>query len=161
MNSRLLERLRVIPAFVPIDTTGAGQDGDWVNLKFYRRALVVIQQGAWAGGTPAVTFEQATDNAASGAKTLGYTERWDGTALTDDILAKTTVSSNTSNLANAANGLMLVEFHAQDLDIANGFTHFRVRVASPGANADLIAGFYILGDPAYEGLPSTLPSVIA
>ena len=161
MNDRLLERLRVVPAAVPIDTTGAAVAGDWVNLKFYRRVLVVIQQGAWAGGTPALTFEQAQDNAGTGAKTLASTERWNATALTDDLPEKAAVSSNTSNLANAANGLTLVEFHAQDLDIANGFTHLRVNVASPGANADLIAAFYILGDPSYAGKPDTLPSAIA
>lgn len=161
MNTRLLERLKIVPAWVPVDTTGAGQDGDWINLKNYRRVLCVILQGAWAGGTPAVTFQQATDNAATGAKTLSYTERWDGTALTDDTLAKTTVSSDTSNLANAANGFTVVEFHAQDLDIDGGFTHMRMRVASPGANADLIAGFYVLGDPAYTSKPETHPSAIA
>lgn len=161
MQGRIIENCRVVPAFVPIDSTGAAQTGDWVNMKHFRRCLVVIQQGAWAGGTPAVTFEQAQDNASTGAKELAYTERWDATALTDDLLAKTTVSSNTSNLANAANGLMVVEFHAQDLDIANGFTHLRVKVASPGANADLIAAWYLLADPAYAGKPDTLPSAIA
>lgn len=160
MQGRIIENCRIVPAFVPIDTTGAARAGDWVNLKFYRRCAVVILQGAWAGGTPAVTFEQATDASGSGAKTLAYTERWDGTALTDDILGRTAVSSNTSNLANAANGFMVVEFHAQDLDIANGFTHLRVNVASPGSNADLIAGLYILADPAYAGKPDTLPSTI-
>src|SRR4051812_27973674 len=114
---RLLERLRVIPAFVPIDTTGAVQNGDWVSLKFHRRCLFVIQQGAWAGGTPAVTFSQAKDNAGTGAKALSYVERWDATALTNDLPARAAVTSDTSNLANAANGLMLVEFHAQDLDM--------------------------------------------
>lgn len=161
MQGRLIENLKVVPAFVPIDTNGAGADGDWVNLRYFRRILTVIQQGAWAGGTPAVTFEQATSAAGAGAKALGYSERWDGTALTDDILAKTAVTSDTSNLANAANGTMQVEHSAKDLDIANGFTHMRVRVATPGANADLIAAFYVLGDPAWAARPDTLPSAIA
>lgn len=161
MSDRLIERLKFISAIVPIDTTGAGADGDWVNLKFHRRIAIVILQGAWAGGTPAVTFEQATSAAGAGAKALAYTERWDGTALTDDVLARTVVAANTSNLAAAANGLMVVELHAQDLDVNNGFAWVRVRVASPGANADLIAALYVLGDPAWAGLPSTLPSAIA
>lgn len=161
MQGRLLEQIRCVPAFVPIDTTGAAQTGDWVNLKHYRRILVVIQQGAWAGGTPALTFEQAQDNADTGAKALSYTEKWSHTGLSSDTLAKATVSSDTSNLPATANTITLVEFHAQDLDLANGFTHIRVKTASPGSNADLIAAFYILGNPAYAALPSTLPSVIA
>ena len=160
MQGRLIEQLKIVPAIVPIDATGAGQDGDWINLKHYRRVLVVIQQGAWAGGTPAVTFEQAKTAAGGSSKALGYTERWNATALTNDVPAKVTVTSDTSNLANAANGLMLVEFHQQDLDVANNFTHMRVRIATPGSNADLVAAFYILGNPAHAGLPSTLPTVI-
>lgn len=160
-NERLIERLRIVSSCVPIDTTGAAQSGDWVNLKYYRRMLVVIQQGAWAGGTPAVTFSQASDAAGTGAKALAYAERWDATALTNDVPAKTAVTSSTSNLAAAANGTMLVEFHCQDLDLVNGFTHIRVNIASPGANADLVCVLLILGDPAYSGLPSSLPTAIA
>jgi hypothetical protein len=161
MADRLLERLSVVPAIVPIDCNAAAQDGDWVNLKANRRILVVVFLGAWAGGTPALTFRQAKDNAGGSAKALSYTERWDGTALTTDVPTKTTVTSDTSNLVATANTFYQVEFHAQDLDIANGFTHIQVRVASPGANADLIAALYILGDPEYTRVPNLHTTVIA
>lgn len=161
MQGRILENCRVVPALLPKDITGAAQEGDWVSVKHWRRCLTVLQQGAWAGGTPAVTFEQATDAAGTGAKALAYSERWDATALTDDTPARTAVASDTSNLANAANGLMMVEHHQQDLDVAGGFTHLRVKVATPGANADLLAAFYLLGDGRYSGKPDTLPSAIA
>lgn len=161
MNSRLIERLKVVQASVPVDITGAGSNGDWVSLKYFRRCLTIVQQGAWAGGTPALTFEQATDASGTGAKPLSYTERWNGTALTDDTYEKATVASDTSNLANAANGVVLVEHHSQDLDLANGFAYIRAKVASPGSNADLLSITYVLGDPAYECLPPAQPSAIS
>jgi len=160
MMGMLLENLKVVPAFVPINSTGAGQDGDWVNLKNFRRCLILIQKGAWAGGTPAVTVEQAKDASGTDGKALSFTKQYSGTALTADTLTENTVTSNTFNLSATANEFHLIEFHAQDLDIANGFTHLRLRVATPGANADLISATYILGDPRVAAGPTVLPTVI-
>lgn len=159
MQGLLIERLRIVSAAVPLDITGAGFNGDWVHLKHWRRALVVLQSGAWAGGTAAVTLEQATDASGTSGKALAFAYQYVSTALTSDVPTKTTVTSNTFNIS-AANKLHVIDLHAQDLDIANGFTHFRAVVATPGANADLLACLYILGDGVYSGLASTLPSVI-
>jgi len=160
MQGRILEHIKPVSCFVPIDTTGAGQDGDWVNLKHFRKLVGIIQQGAWAGGTPAVTFQQASDNAGTGAKALDIEYYYQGTHGTDDAYAKTAISSDTFNLPNTANTITMVEIHAQDLDINNGFTHVRMRVASPGANADLISALYLLGGGDFAMKTEDMPSVI-
>ena len=147
MSEQLLESLHVVSAIVPINTTGAAAAGDWISMKGYRRMLCIIQQGAWAGGTPALTFAQATAAAGTGTKALSYTKRYDGVALTQDILTSAAVTSDTSNLSSTANSFVVVEFHEQDLDRANGFYYVQINVASPGANADLISAIVILGDP--------------
>jgi|AGTN01.2.fsa_nt_gi hypothetical protein len=160
MNARLLERLKVVVGAVPIDTTGAAVTGDYVNMKSYRRLLIVIEQGAWAGGTPAVTLKQATDVAASGEKALSFSEYWQGTALTDDTYARTAVVSDTFNLPATANTVTLIEVHQQDLDLNNSFSCVRVNIASPGSNADLVSVTYILGDPEHTSKPETHISAI-
>lgn len=160
MNNRLLESLKIVKAAVPIDTTGAAVTGDYVNMKYWRRLMIVISQGAWAGGTPAVTLKQASDVAATGEKALAFTEYWQGTALTDDIYAKTAVVSNTFNLPATANTVTIIEIHQQDLDVNNSFNCVRVGIASPGSNADLIDVTYVLGDPVTESKPETHPSAI-
>lgn len=160
-NSRLIEHAKVVPAFVPINATGAAQDGDWCKFGPFKRCCVIIQKGAWAGGTPAITLEQATTNAGAGAKALAFTEKWDGTALTDDILAKVAVSSNTFNLSTTANEFHCIEVKDSDLDINNGFKFIRVRMATPGANNDLVAALYVFYDAAYPIYPETQPTVIA
>ena len=142
---RLTEEAHFVSAVVPINTTGAAQSGDWVNMKHYRRALIVIQQGAWAGGTSAVTVNQATANDGTGSKAVSFTEKYEGVALTDDILAEVAVSSNTFDL-DTANEFHIIEIDPTHLDRDNGFDHIQVALASPGANADLVSALYILYD---------------
>jgi hypothetical protein len=134
-------------------------------MRFYRRAAIILHQGAWAGGTPAVTLNQAKDNAGTGSKALAFTVQYSGTGgnaqtAGNDNLVKNTVASNTFNLTGTAGLFNAIEIHQQDLDIANGFAWVQCSVASPGANADLMSMFGILGDATYSGLPSTLPSAL-
>lgn len=161
MNNKLIECLKIVPAIVPIDTTGAAANGDWCSLKNWRRCIISIAQGAWAGGTPAVTLEQATTAAGGSSKALDLEEYWSHVALTSDTLTRTAVTSDTFNLTATANTHTQIEIHAQDLDHENSFTFFRVAIASPGANADLIHITYVFGDPVFTGKPTTLPTVIA
>ena len=146
---RLVENAKIVVGAVPIDTTGAAVTGDYVSMKGYTHLTIVIMQGAWAGGTPAVTLKQATDVAGTGEKALSFSYYWAGTALTDDQYAKTTVSSDTYNLAATANKVNVIEVDASSLDADNGFDCVRLGIASPGANADLIAVLYVLTGTRY------------
>lgn len=159
VNSRLMERLHPVWAAAPKDITGAGVSGDWVNLKHYRRLLIAIFSGAWAGGTSAITLEQATDAAGTSGKALAFEWQWVSTGLTADVSTKTAVTSSTFNVA-AANKLHLVEIMATDLDQQNGFHYVRVVSATPGSNADLLAVLYVLGDPHYPATPASQPTAI-
>lgn len=161
MQGLLIETLRFVPAAVPLDTTGAAVTGDYVKLNFNDRICAIIMQGAWAGGTPAVTIKQATSAAAAGEKAVSFTEYWQGTALTVDVLARTAVVSDTFNLAATANLFTVVEWGAPDLDINGGFNWTRINIATPGSNADLIAVLYVVGKGAWMGKPSTMPTIIA
>lgn len=145
----LIEEAHVIPAFVPIDTTGAARAGDYVNMSYAKTMWCIIMQGAWAGGTPAVTMTQGTT--ASGGTTSSFTafSAWNGVALTDDQLAAVTVSSGTFNLTATANTFTVVRAFAESMEAGKKF--LRIDIASPGSNADLIAGVYILTDLKYEG----------
>jgi len=150
-------------AIAPVNTTGAGQDGDWVSMKHYRRAAVILVTGAWPGGTAAVTLEQATSAAGAGAKALAfsrYCRASDADESPIDSAAYVSVTSNTFNLSDNDN-VLVIEVRAEDLDINNGFTFIRVRTATPGANADLVAGLYYLYEGDYAGQPGNLPSAVS
>ncbi len=161
MQGLLLENAKLINAFVPLNITGSAQTSSWIALTFWRRVCFLIMGGAWAGGTPAVTLNQAQDNAGTGSKALAFTRYFLFDTTTLDKPVETAVTSNTYNLAAQANQTNAIEVHAQDLDIANGFNHVQLAVASPGANADLLAIAAIAYDSNWAGKPATLPSALA
>lgn len=141
---KLIENFALEMGAVPIDTTGAAVVGDYVSMKNYQHLTIVIAQGAWAGGTPAVTLVQATDVSGTSAKALSFTERWSQVAITGTGLTRTAVTSDTFNLTATANTMTVIEVDAEMLDAANDFDCVRVNIATPGANADLVAVFYAL-----------------
>ena len=134
---------------VPVDTVSAAVDSDWVSLKGYSHVTAVILQGAWAGGTPAVTLKQATVVAGTDTKALAFTKKWVKTGLASNTFTEGTVTANTFNLVATANQITVLEIDAASLDVDNDFDCMQVAIASPGANADLIAVFYILSGARY------------
>ncbi len=142
---------------VPIDSTGAGRTGDYYSLKDFQGIVFWIQQGAWAGGTPAVTLKQATAVAGTGAKALGFSEKYSKVGLTGTVNVLGAVTSDTFNLTVAANRMELIEVSAADLDRANGYDCVGLDIATPGANADLVTVLAILYGPRYAGDPAILP----
>ncbi len=162
-NARLVEFSRIIPAFGPVDTDGAAQNGPWVSMENYRRCAIVLRSAAWAGGNAAVTLEQAQDAAGTGAKALSfdkYYQVFNAADTPEDAVSEVAVSNDTYNFTGA-NQVHVIEIRAADLDINNGFTFLRVQTASPGANADLIAAHYVLYKGGYVGKPENLPSVLS
>ena len=137
-------------AIVPKDITGAAQVGDYISLKNYSTCVVTLQQGAWAGGTPAVTLLQATAVDGVTEKALSFANRWTKVGVTGTTFVKTAVTSDTFNLPATANTINKIFVDAADLDTDNGYDCLVVKVASPGANADLLEAHYDLYGARYE-----------
>lgn len=135
--------------------SGTAATTEWVSLAHYERAIVLIQTGAWAGGTAAVTLNEATAVAGTGSTALAFAYMYtnDG-ATTAPTLTKTAVTSNTFNL-DTANALYLIEVKADEMD--DGYDCFNVAVASPGANNDYYSITIILSGPRYLGDVDAMP----
>lgn len=146
---KLVEKIGIETGVLPKDITGAAQVGDWISLKDYQHATVIIQQGAWAGGTPAVTLEQATAVAGTSNKALAFSKRWTKVGVSGTTFVETAVTSNTFNLPAVANTINVLEIDAADLDTDNGFDCFNVNIATPGSNADLLSVTYLLHGARY------------
>ncbi len=140
---------------VPLDITGAGMAGDYFNLAKAGRLLVVLVCGAWAGGTAAVTLKQAKTAAGGSAKALAFTKKWERLALTGTAWVEAVVALNTFDL-DTANEMHVMEIDQSETD--DLFNYVSCQVATPGANADLLAMFYI-GDALAYGprSPALLP----
>lgn len=140
---------KILWANEPKSYSGAAATAKYISLKDYRHLAIVIQTGAWAGGTAAVTLSQATAVAGTGAKALSFTKQWND-VTTSGTLVETAVSSDTFTLGTA-NKLYVIEVDAASLDINNGFDCVAVLIASPGANADFYGVTYHLSQPRYAG----------
>ena len=144
---RFLSDIKIVEGIAPINTTGAAQTANHISLKGYDGCLVVINTGAWAGGTSAVTLQQATVVAGTDDKALGFSYMYtnDGAATTD-TLTKTAVTSNTFNL-DTANSMYVIDIKAADFDC------IELNTATPGANDDFVSATYILYGGRYaDGL---------
>lgn len=155
-QTKFLEKNIIEVSNVPIDTTGAARTGDYYSLRGASGIVFVIVQGAWAGGTPAVTFKQATDVGATGAKALNPTYKYSKVGLTGTVNVGAAITAGTFNLTATANRVEMIEVAAEDLDVAGGFDCVGCDVASPGSNADLICVIAIIYGLRYANDPTAL-----
>jgi hypothetical protein len=147
---------KFISAADPKNYTGAAMADKYVSLKNHSRLTILIQTGAWAGGTAAVTLLQATAVAGTGAKALGFAKQFNDVA-TSGTLVETAVVSDTFNIGTASK-LWVIEVDAASLDLAGGFDCVTLGIATPGANADLYSVSYILSGSRYQ--QSTPPTAL-
>lgn len=143
--------------------------GDWVNLKLYDRAyLVLMKPAGTAGDDLSIKLQQATDNAAAGAKALNFSRLWHkigtltslGTWTQVDLATATDdldlVSVNSVDLAtDVSAAVIIVEVLAESLDANNGFDHVNVFYDGTDiGNALVINSFWLL---AGGKLPQSIP----
>jgi hypothetical protein len=156
---RLVDRAQVVWGTETKNWTGAASDSDWVSLKNAGHATIIIKTDAWAGGTAAITLQQATAVAGTSAKALSFAKMWTNSAApTTDTYVETAVVSDTFTIG-VANSIYIIEVDAASLDITNSFDCINVHGATPGSNADFYGVLIILPTPLrYAG--SSPPSAI-
>lgn len=166
-NLRLLEQVQIVPGFPPANL-GSARTGDVVSLKNYRRCAIVFHAGiGTAGDDPTITVLQGTDVAFGTNKALTFTElyvKMDATQLSDvgQWTKVTQAAANTYVDATSAEQekLWVIEFKAEDLDIANGYDCIRASFADAGTTNQIGAMLYILSDPVNSTAPESMASAI-
>lgn len=153
----LVENDKVIWGIEPKNWTAAASVGDYVSMKNYPHLTIIIQSGAWAAGTSAITLTQSLTVAAGSEKALGFLWQWNDVAATG-TLVKTAVTANTFNIGTA-NKLWVIEVDASSLDKANNFDVVTVKGATPGANADFYGAIYILSRSRYKDATPPSPLI--
>ena len=155
MTTRLVDQTSIVWAIEPKNWTGAASSGKVVSLKNFNHLTAIINVGAWAGGTAAVTLNQATDVSNTGGKALSFTKMWTNQANTTlQYLTETAVVSNTFNL-NTANQICVIEIDAASLDVTNNFDCVSVNVATPGSNNDLYGAVYVMSGSRFPEAQSS------
>ncbi len=163
--SRLTERAQIVSAIVPADLSAADNDGDWVSLKNYGHVAIVVHKGAGtAGQDPVITVKQAKDVAGTDAKALDFTRVDSKVGVQTGIGQFTTNEQAAGNtytdpVSAEAQGLFVIEFDADELDVRNGYDCVQVSIPDVGAAAQIGGALYILTEPRYASKP--MPSAIA
>jgi hypothetical protein len=149
-----IQHLQIVPAAEPKSYSGAALADKYVSMKNSKHITILIQTGAWAAGTAAVSLKQATKVDGAGGKPLGFVRMWAQQA--DGTWLETAVAANTFNLA-AANKAFVIEVDSAELDVNGGFDCITLAVASPGANADFYAASYLMTCSRYMQSPMPTP----
>lgn len=176
MNKLFVEGHQVVLLFKPVAMNAAANSGDYVSMKNYGRCTIIfIKAVGTAGDDPTLSFKQATDVSGTGVKALACS-RIDKKQAATDLTAVGTFTKSTSDSPasndtfNTTNGtwtnsdlaeqaaVVVADFKAEDLDIANGFDCLTMNVADVGTNAQLGTAIAILSEPRYS--KETVPSAI-
>lgn len=134
MNANLLpsDRCAVLGVIDPDVTTASTVTTGWIAAKDFLTFMAIVMAGTLgSSATLDAKIEQASDGSGTGAKDV------DGKAITQLTQAGTDSDKQA-----------IINLRADDLDVANGFTHFRLSMTVGTATSD--AGAIVLGlDPVY------------
>lgn len=132
INLKPSQRAGIVGIINP-QSANAAQSSGWISAAAFFNFMAVVAVGALgASATVDAKLEQATDSGGTGAKDIT------GKAITQFTKAGTD-----------DNKQAIINLKQADLDIANGFTHFRLTV-TPATAASLIAGHVFGFDPRYD-----------
>ena len=121
-----------------IGGTNAQNDGGWVSMTSYARALFYVELGTWDSGDDLdeCRIQQASDSSGTGAKDL-----------TSDASGG---NYDTDNPIDADGDFVIVEVRGEDMDVDSGFDFIRGYVAEAGnSGVDNVMGVLIRYGYAY------------
>lgn len=169
-NANFFENgMDIVPDAISADAN-SDITGDYINLKNYDRAYLVLQKpGGTAGDDLAIKLTQAKDNSGTGVKALTFTKLWhkigtmssqgtwtavELTTATDDLDLSAVNGADLQTDSNAA--VIVVEVLAESLDISNDFTHIKVEYEGDDiANALIVTSTWILAGSSF---PQAIPA---
>ncbi|MDX1388947.1 MAG: hypothetical protein R3344_07135, partial [Acidobacteriota bacterium] len=117
--------------------------------------IVALIDAGTAGEDPTLTIEQAQDASGTGAKALTFEDIYVKSGADVQAVGQFTKVTQTaaSTYVDATHAevekMYYVEFDDEDLDVANGFTHVRARIADVGTGAQIGAILYLLLDATH------------
>lgn len=143
-NAKINDQLRVVGAIDPDAYTAATYTTGWIAMASYGAIMAVVMAGdLGSSATLDAKLEQASDGSGTGAK---------------DISGKTI--TQLTQAGTDSNKQAIIECRADELDVANSFTHVRLSMTVATATSD--AGAIVFGAaPRYLPSQSTVDSVTA
>lgn len=142
--------------------TGAGaRTGDWIGMKNYNHATVIIHIAMGAANTTAVTLDKAK-TAAGGSNSDGITMPFiylaTGQTTSDLYTAQTAAASFTSSATGAGSEIIRLDFDA--IDLGDDYDWFQLELGASAAG-NLVSAVAILSQPRKGGNPDDQLTAIA
>ncbi|MBW1710541.1 MAG: hypothetical protein JRG97_12925 [Deltaproteobacteria bacterium] len=151
----LSEKLKIVNMGPPVDVNGSGLDGDYVSLKNYKWATIVVQLGV-TGAAGKITVEEAKAVDGTGAQAMAFNYRAEDTA-SGDTLGSLTAATAVDGITTSTNDniFYIIEISAAELSL--GYDCVRVRMSDPSA-ATLVSMCAVLSQARYsqENMPSAI-----
>lgn len=157
MKFCLPEELKLVSLLAPA-ADAAGRTGAYVTLKNCFRAYIVVHMTQGNAATVALTINQASAVAGTGAKVITNTVRiWSNLDMAaSDALVSRTAAVNYTTDAGVKLKMVVFEIEPVALDLDNGFDC--ITVATGASNAANITAAWVLLDCNYEG--ATPPTAV-
>jgi hypothetical protein len=154
----LAEKAKIVEALAPA-TDAAGRTGDYVSLKNYAKAYILVHITQGNAATVALTPKQASAVAGTGVKVLTSAVRIHANldTATSDALVEATAAVNYTTDAAVKNKIVLFEIDPSSLDVANGFDCITVTTGASNV-ANITQAHYILVGSRFA--QATPPSAI-
>jgi len=126
------ERNAILATIDPVSQAAGTVTSGWMSMAEFHSMAAILQTGALgASATVDAKLQQATDSSGTGAKDIT------GKAITQLVKA------------SHDNKQAIIQCHAEELDVANSFTHVRLSVTVATA-ASLISAVLLGTNPRYS-----------
>jgi hypothetical protein len=150
----IVQEAKLVEALKP--QAGAALTGDYVSLKGYRKAYVVVHVNQANATVVAITIEKATDVSGTGTTPItAVVPIWaNEDAVTSDELVAQTAAVGFTTSAATKDKIVVFEI---DAALLAAFSAITVKTAASNA-ANITSALYLLVGARYQG--STPPSAI-
>jgi len=120
------ERVALVACIDPDAYTASSYTSDWVNMEYWHEAMAVVYAGVLgSSATLNAKLMQATSSTGANAKVVS--------TATHQITALTTASNDKQAIIN---------LHADDLDVAGGFSFVALRITIATSTSDAGGAIY-------------------
>ena len=148
----LVENCKVVVAAQPVDINGSGMTGDYVSLKDYNHATIILQAGV-VGATANITVNKATDVSGTDATTMTFNHWYETKTGSGDALPQGTAASSVAT-GTTNNQLRVIEIDAAEL---GDYDCINVNISDPESSS-FWSAVYVLSGARFK--QATPPSAI-
>lgn len=152
---RSVYHIKHVPIIQPVSITALqGGNYNFISLKDYLYAEILIATGVLTSTASAVTLQQAKNVEGNGAKSFSFAKMWRNIPASSpqdeqDLWQEIDVSSDTFNVASNVNYRIPID--PAELDVDNDFDCIRPHLSAPGTSL-LVYVSALLYLPRYAGL---------